>query len=332
MKYFFPEACNRDFSTEKFFSVAGTKRTFNSFKVLERNKSYEFIPAVKAPKKVLEKFIKPRMPLFGINFNKTNIMGILNVTPDSFYDAQPTHRGKDFVNKGLGLITDGLDILDVGGESTRPGAKQLSIEEEKNRVVHVVEKIRRHYPQTIMSIDTRKSEVAEAALNAGATIINDVSGFSFDPKMLSLAARYGAGICIMHSKGIPENMQVNPTYDDIMLDIFDFLEEKVLQAVKLGLPFENIIIDPGIGFGKNLVHNKTLLKNLGLFHGLGCPLMIGLSRKSFIGEITRVLDPSERLGGSIAALLKSISMGVQVVRVHDVRQTKQAIEVWNALE
>jgi dihydropteroate synthase len=127
-------------------------------------------------------------------------------------------------------------------------------------------------------------------------------------------------------------MQVNPTYDDIMLDIFDFLEEKVLQAVKLGLPIENIIIDPGIGFGKNLVHNKTLLKNLGLFHGLGCPLMIGVSRKSFIGEITRVLDPSVRLGGSIAALLKSISMGVQVVRVHDVQQTRQAIEVWNALE
>ena len=169
------------------------------------------------------------------------------------------------------------------------------------------------------------------ALKAGASIINDVSGLTFDREILSVASEFGSGICIMHSKGLPENMQNQPSYDNILLDIYDFLEEKLNQAKKAGISEERIILDPGIGFGKSLSHNKTLIKNLSLFHGLGCPVMVGLSRKSFIGEIVGELDPSKRLGGSLAALLTAVSRGAHLVRVHDVNETKQAIEVWNSL-
>jgi len=332
MPYFFPEFYKAGSGFDTFFSLAGTEFTFNSFKIAERNKKNKLIPASQAPKEILEKFIKPRPSFLGLDFNKVNIMGILNVTPDSFYDGEQTYKDPDFIKRGIELIEEGLDILDVGGESTRPGAKELPIELEKRRVTNVIKEIKKRFPKLIISIDTRKSEVAKEGLKAGASIINDISGLTFDKEMLSVVSNYGSGICIMHSKGKPEKMQNKPIYENALLDIYDFIEDKVVQAKEAGIPEENIIIDPGIGFGKNLSHNKSLISNLRLFHGLGCPIMIGLSRKTFIGEIVGEPNPSERLGGSIAAMLKAISKGAQIVRVHDVQETKQAIAVWNSLE
>ena len=331
MQYFFPELLGIVSDLKKPLFLGGTKVRFDCFKIVERGKPSKIIPASEAPKKILEPFIRRRSLALGLDFNKTNIMGVLNVTPDSFYDGRKGFKDWDFVQKGFDLIHAGLDILDVGGESTRPGAKELSVHTEKGRVSDVIRDIKKNFPKLIISIDTRKSEVAKAALKGGATIINDVSGLTFDSEILSVASEFGSGICIMHSKGLPENMQNQPSYDNIVLDIYDFLEEKINQAKKAGISEEKIIVDPGIGFGKSLSHNKALIKNLSLFHGLGCPVMVGLSRKSFIGEIVGELDPSKRLGGSLAALLTVVSRGAHLVRVHDVIETKQAIEVWNSL-
>ena len=331
MQYFFPELLGIVNGPKAPFLLGGTQVKFDSFKIVERGRSSITIPAVEAPQEVLETFIRPRSSIFDLNFNKVNIMGILNVSPDSFYDGKENFRDTDFVKKGLDLIKGGLDILDVGGESTRPGAKEVPVEIEKHRVSSIIKSIKKITPETIISIDTRKSQVAKAALKGGATIINDVSGLTFDSEILSVASEFGSGICIMHSKGLPENMQNQPSYENIVLDIYDFLEERINQAKKAGISEEKIIVDPGIGFGKSLYHNKTLIKNLSLFHGLGCPVMVGLSRKSFIGEIVGELDPSKRLGGSLAALLTAVSRGAHLVRVHDVIETKQAIEVWNSL-
>ncbi len=331
MHYFFPELLGIVSGVKKPFFLGGTKVRFDSFKIVQRGKPSEIIPATEAPKEVLEAFIKRRSSALGLDFNKINIMGVLNVTPDSFYDGKENFEDSDFIKKGLDLINSGLDIIDVGGESTRPGAKELSVHAEKKRVSEVIRIIKKTFPKIIISIDTRKSEVAKAALKAGASIINDVSGLTFDRKILSVAAEFGAGICIMHSKGLPENMQNQPSYENVLLDIYDFFEEKLNQVSKAGISEERIIIDPGIGFGKSLSHNKTLIKSLSFFHGLGFPVMVGLSRKSFIGEIVKELDPAKRLGGSLAALLTAISRGAHLVRVHDVSESKQAIEVWNSL-
>ena len=330
MQYFFPEFLGIVSGLKKPFFIGGTKVSFDCFKILERGKPSKIIPASQAPKRVLDSFVRQRSSAFGLDTNKINIMGVLNVTPDSFYDGRKGFKDSDFVKKGFDLINAGLDILDVGGESTRPGAKELSVRIEKQRVSSVIREIKKTFPKLIISIDTRKSEVAKEALKAGASIINDVSGLTFDREILSVASEFGSGICIMHSKGLPENMQNQPSYDNILLDIYDFLEEKLNQAKKAGISKERIIVDPGIGFGKSLSHNKALIKNLGLFHGLGCQVMVGLSRKSFIGEIVGELDPSKRLGGSLAALLTAVSRGAHLVRVHDVNETKQAIEVWNS--
>ncbi len=331
MQYFFPELLGIVSGLKKPFYLGGTKARFDCFRIVERGKPSKIIPATQVPKKVLEPFVRKRSSALGLDSNKINIMGVLNVTPDSFYDGRKGFKESDFIKKGFDLINAGLDILDVGGESTRPGAKELSVHMEKQRVSNVIREIKKTFPKVIISIDTRKSEVAKAALKAGASIINDISGLTFDKEILSVASEYGSGICIMHSKGLPENMQNQPSYENILLDIYDFLGEKLNQAKKAGISEEKIILDPGIGFGKSLSHNKTLIKNLGLFHGLGCPIMIGLSRKSFIGEIVGELDPSKRLGGSLAALLTAVSRGTHLVRVHDVNETKQAIEVWNSL-
>ncbi len=331
MQYFFPELLRTISGLKPSFFLGGTKVGFDSFKIVERGKKSETIPAREAPKEILEAFIRPRPSVLGLDFSKVNIMGVLNVTPDSFYDGKEDFKEVDFVKKGLDLINGGLDILDVGGESTRPGAKEIPVHLEKQRVSNVIRDIKKTFPKIIISIDTRKSEVAKAALKAGASIINDVSGLTFDSEILSIASEFESVICIMHSKGLPENMQNQPSYENILLDIYDFLEEKLNLAKKAGISEKRIIVDPGIGFGKSLSHNKVLIKNLSLFHGLGCPVMVGLSRKSFIGEIVGELEPSKRLGGSLAALLTTVSRGAHLVRVHDVNETKQAIEVWNAL-
>ena len=329
MQYFFPEVNYLQSGVDHLHTIYGGNTVFNSFRVIERNKGSSVISSAKVKKDFLNRFISKPNSTLGLNFDTPIIMGILNVTPDSFYDGEGSFSEKQFVEKGLGLLKAGCCILDVGGESTRPGAKEVSSSTEIERVAGVIRKIKKCAPSAIISVDTRKAIVAEKALQVGATIVNDVSSGSFDKKMFNVVAKHNAGICLMHSQGLPENMQDNPHYDNVLLDIYDYLEKKIIEAESKGISRINIIVDPGIGFGKNSRHNIEIIKKAGLFLGLGCPLMIGSSRKSFIGEILNERLPSARLAGSIAAMLKTLSNGVNIFRVHDVKETADAIKIWN---
>jgi dihydropteroate synthase len=332
MQYFFPEINNLQGRAEKFFTIYGGKSVFNSFRVVERNKSSRVISTSEVTNEFLSRFISKPNSTLGLNFETPLVMGILNVTPDSFYDGEELFSEKQFVEKGLDLLKIGCSILDVGGESTRPGAKEISSKREIERVIGVIEKIKMSAPSAMISVDTRKALVAEKALQSGASLVNDISAGSFDKKMFNVVAKYKAGICLMHSKGLPENMQNKPYYDNVLFDIYDYFEKKISQAECEGIPKEKILIDPGIGFGKSLSHNIEIIKKVGLFIGLGCPIIIGPSRKSFIGEIIGEKLPSKRLAGSIAAMLVTFSNGVNIVRVHDVKETVDAMKVWNILK
>ena len=332
MQYFFPEINALQSGKEHLHTMYGRGTIFNSFRVIERNKDAKVISTSEVKKDFLNRFIlKPNSKL-GLNFETHVVMGILNVTPDSFYDGECSFSEKQFVEKGLRLLQNGCDILDIGGESTRPGAIEVPVGEEIERVVGVITKIKNCSPSALISVDTRKANVAEKALQAGASIVNDISAGSFDKKMFNVVAKYKAGICLMHSQGLPENMQDSPYYENVLLDIYDYLEAKITEAERKGISREKIIIDPGIGFGKSLNDNLEIIKKVSLFHGLGCPLMLGLSRKSFIGEIIRERLPAGRLVGSIAAMLETLRSGVHILRVHDVKETADAIKVWNIFQ
>ena len=329
MQYFFPEMNSLESGGEHFHTVYGRDTVFNSFRVIERNKDTKVISTSEVKKDFLNRFISKPNSTIGLNFETPIIMGILNVTPDSFYDGESLFSDKQFVEKGLRLLQTGCDILDVGGESTRPGAIEVPLGEELERVEGVIKKIKICSPSAIISVDTRKANVAEKALQAGASIVNDISAGSFDKNMFNVVEKYNAGICLMHSQGLPEKMQENPYYDNVILDIYDYLEARITEAERNGISREQIIVDPGIGFGKSFRHNLEIIKKVSLFLGLGCPLMLGLSRKSFIGDIISERLPAGRLVGSIAAILETLRNGVHIFRVHDVKDTVDAIKVWN---
>ena len=329
MQYFFPEINCLNGEVEHLHTIYGGNAIFNSFRVIERNKGSSVISSSKVKKEFLNRFISKPNSTLGLKFEKHIVMGILNVTPDSFYDGEGSFSEKQFVDKGLGMLEAGCCILDVGGESTRPGAKEISSTMEMERIAGVIQKIKKCVPSSIISVDTRKAIVAEKALQVGASIVNDVSAGSFDKKMLNIVAKYNAGICLMHSQGLPENMQEMPHYENVLLDVYDYLEGKITEAESKGISRGKIMVDPGIGFGKSFSHNIDIIKKASLFLGLGCPLMVGLSRKSFIGEILSESLPSARLAGSIAAMLKTLSNGVNIFRVHDVKETIDAIKIWN---
>ena len=332
MQYFFPELNYLQGGVEHLHTIYGGNTVFNSFKVIERNKDASIISSSKVKKEFLNRFISKPSSTLGLNFETPIVMGVLNVTPDSFYDGEGSFSEKQFVDKGLGMLEAGCCILDVGGESTRPGAKEISSTMEMERIAGVIQKIKKCAPSSIISVDTRKAIVAEKALQVGASIVNDVSAGSFDKKMLNIVAKYNAGICLMHSQGLPENMQEMPHYENVLLDVYDYLEGKITEAESKGISRGKIMVDPGIGFGKSFSHNIDIIKKASLFLGLGCPLMVGLSRKSFIGEILSESLPSARLAGSIAAMLKTLSNGVNVFRVHDVKETADAIKIWNVFK
>jgi dihydropteroate synthase len=258
------------------------------------------------------------------------IVGILNVTPDSFSDGGRFSEPAEALRRAEEMIAEGAAVIDVGGESSRPGARELPAAEEMDRVIPVIEKLARSAGVPI-SIDTRKSEVAKAAVEAGAAIINDISGLRHDPGMIETAAGSGAAVVIMHMMGTPETMQKNPSYENTVSEIYSWLDDRTESLVSSGIAREKIIIDPGIGFGKRLSDNLELLDSIGDFHGLGYALMVGYSRKSFLGGITG-RDTGERLGGGFAALAKCCEAGVQFVRVHDVKETADFIKVWKAIE
>ncbi|NCT41186.1 MAG: dihydropteroate synthase [Alphaproteobacteria bacterium] len=259
----------------------------------------------------------------------SHIMGVVNVTPDSFSDGGQFYNADNAIAHGLQLIEEGADILDVGGESTRPGAQVVDIDEEISRVVPVIEGLQgrvRH-----ISIDTRNARTMDAALKAGATIINDVSGLSYDSESVNVASKAGCMVMVMHSQGTPQDMQDNPQYNNVLDDVYAYLKSRIEFCNTHRIDTGNLIIDPGIGFGKTLEHNLLLLRNISIFHDFGVPVMLGTSRKSFISALSQGEPPDERIGGSLSSALWGLSQGVQIVRVHDVKATKQAFRVFSAI-
>jgi dihydropteroate synthase len=257
-------------------------------------------------------------------------MGILNVTPDSFSDGGRFLDRDAAVRHALAMARDGADIIDVGGESTRPGGEPVSVEEEIVRVVPVISELAARIERPI-SIDTYKSATAAAALDAGASMINDISGMAFDPEMRKLAAARRCPVILMHIKGTPRDMQKNPTYDDVIGEITHYLRQRILEAVQAGVDERMIIIDPGIGFGKAVRHNLEILRRLGELRSLGRPILVGVSRKSTIGQVLGGLPPEERLEGTAAAVAISIAGGASMVRVHDVKEMVRVARMTDAI-
>ncbi len=257
-------------------------------------------------------------------------MGVINVTPDSFADGGLFFDHDTAVNHALALVAAGADILDFGGESTRPYSDPTPLNEELSRVIPVIEQVRAQTPVAI-SIDTYKSSVARAALAAGAHIINDISAMQFDPDMVHLAREYGAPVILMHMQGTPREMQANPHYDDLIGELRTFFSERLDFALAHGLSGDLLVLDPGIGFGKTFHHNMEILNNLDAFQDLGCPLLIGPSRKAFLGHLLGGLPPAERDIATLAALTIAVQRGAHIVRVHNVAYAKQFFTVLNAI-
>ncbi len=267
-------------------------------------------------------FLTKPQNLFATDFPIT--MGIVNVTPDSFSDGGLYANGENAMRHAQNLTEQGASLLDFGAESTRPGSEAVPVGEEIDRLMPIFDDMQDL--QVPVSIDTRKHEVALEAIGAGAQMINDVSALSFDEQMAETLARTDVSVCLMHAQGDPKTMQDQPNYDNVVLDVFDYLEERIEFAESMGIARERLVIDPGIGFGKTLDHNLALLRHISLFHALGCPILLGASRKSMISKI----HPSEadaRLGGSLAIALDASSKAVQILRVHDVQETVQALRV-----
>ncbi len=261
---------------------------------------------------------------------RTLVMGIVNVTPDSFSDGGMFLTTDDAVRHGARLVDEGADVLDVGGESTRPGAGPVDVDEELRRVIPVIEGLTEMQQTTPISVDTRKHQVARAALEAGARIVNDVTA-GRDGAMLEAVADTGAGVVLMHMLGEPQTMQEDPRYDDVVAEVHEFLRERIESAVFAGIPEERICIDPGIGFGKNVEHNLALLRSVSALRLLGAAVMVGASRKRFIGLLTGTEDPADRLEGSLAVGVLAASLGADLVRVHDVAATVRALRVADAI-
>ncbi len=270
-----------------------------------------------------------RPPFAGLSLDKPLIMGIVNVTPDSFSDGGDFADAGDAIAHGKALAAAGSDILDVGGESTRPNATPVAEAVELARVVPVIHGLAKG--KTPISIDTRKPGVMAAALQAGAAVINDITALDFDPESLEVAKRSGAPVILMHSQGDPQTMQLAPSYLDAPLDIFDYLEGRVEACGAVGIGRGRIAVDPGIGFGKTAGHDIEILTSLALYHGLGCAIVLGVSRKGFVGRVAGARDPKDRLPASLAGALMALDQGVQILRVHDVAETVQAVAVWRAL-
>jgi len=258
------------------------------------------------------------------------LMGILNMTPDSFSDGGKFNSRQKAIQKIIQMEKAGVDIIDIGGESTRPGSKIISQKNELKRVKKIIEQFKKKFPKTLLSIDTRKSLVMDFSIKNNADIINDVSCFKFDPKSFSTVKNKNLWKIIHHMQGTPQTMQINPSYNHVLLDIYDFFENQI-KKFKTDKYKKKIILDPGIGFGKNLKHNLMILQKISLFHSLGFPVLIGVSRKRFISQISSLYDTKERLGGTLSSVLFSLSQGVRIFRVHNVEEVKQGILVYEKL-
>ena len=265
-----------------------------------------------------------------VRLDQPQVMGIVNATPDSFSDGGSYDSPEAAAAAGSDMAVEGAAIIDVGGESTRPGAKPVWEGDEADRVVPVIERLAAC--GAAVSVDTRKASVIEAALDAGARLVNDVSALSFDSRSTEVIAAAGVPVVLMHHQGAPESMQDAPRYDDVLVEVYLWLEERIAAAEAAGIDRAKILIDPGIGFGKSVAHNLELLNGLALFHGLGCGIVLGTSRKRTIGALSNEAPADRRLGGSLALALKGVDQGAQIIRVHDVFETVQALRVWRGLK
>lgn len=262
------------------------------------------------------------------NFNKIPlIMGVLNLTPDSFSDGGKFNSLGKGINHAKKLLKEGVDIIDIGGESTRPGSQTVNSIQEWNRIKKILKKLK--YFNT--SLDTRKADIMQKGINLGVNLINDVSGLSFDKNSIKILKKYKTPFVLQHSRGTPDVMQKNPKYKNVVLDIYDYFEDKIKFLRKNGILHNKIILDPGIGFGKNLKHNVMLLQNISIFHSLGLPIMLGISRKRFIGDIAEENDDKKRVGGTLSSSIFSLMQGVQLIRVHDVNEIIQGVKVFKRL-
>ena len=347
MKKYYTRACNFYYGNlskklvkqKKTLPLNGNAEiSFDHIEILSRNfKKKIHIEKIKKLSKFfknkvnkdIKTIIKKNKNFSNFNFNNIpNIMGILNLTPDSFSD------GGKFKKKSLGykqaalLFRHGANIVDVGGESTRPGSKIVKTSVEWNRVCSTIKKLNK---KIVLSLDTRKSEIMEKGIKAGVKLINDTSGLKYDKKSIDVLKKYNTPFVIHHIQGTPANMQINPKYKNVLLDIYDFFEERIQYARLNGIKHNKIIIDPGIGFGKNLKHNMKLISNISIFHSLGFPILLGVSRKRFIKDISGINDSEQRLGGTVSATLFSMMQGVQILRVHDVNDVIQSIKVFKKI-
>ncbi|MGI3212385.1 dihydropteroate synthase [Roseovarius tibetensis] len=330
MPYYRPVPCIDAARPEDALTLAGGWCWFDKVEVLDRGQPSRLMPARDLPDDVAARLTAPRAAVAGLDLGAPRIMGILNVTPDSFSDGGEHVDPARALGHARAMTGAGAAILDVGGESTRPGAAAVTIDTEIARTDPVIAAIRAEIAAPI-SIDTRKAQVARAAARAGADLVNDVSGFTFDADLAPFASEHALPVCVMHAQGTPETMQADPRYDDVLLDVHDWLAARVATLTALGIPHGAIIVDPGIGFGKTQAHNLRLLRNLSLFHGLGCPILLGASRKRFIGDLSNTPEARDRVPGSLAVALGAVAQGVQILRVHDVAETRAALDLWQAV-
>jgi len=347
MKRYYTRVCNFYYGKEsellvnkkKAIPLNGNKKlSFDHIEIISRiSKKILHIKKIKSLEKSLKKQIisdlkkirRKQKNFANLNFLKIpNIMGVLNLTPDSFSDGGKFNSKKKGTDHALKMYQSGANIIDVGGESTRPGSNAINIKLEWSRIEKIIKSISKKIP---LSLDTRKSEIMEKGINLGIKMINDVSGLSYDAKTIDILKKYKIPLVIQHTQGIPENMQNHPRYENELLDIYDFFEKKIKFLRSIGIKHSKIIIDPGIGFGKNLKHNMNLISNISIFHSLGFPILVGNSRKRFIKEISGKNDTKSRIGGTVASSIYLMSQGIQILRIHDVNELLQGIKVFKKL-
>ena len=347
MKRFYTRVCNFYYGEEskklvnkkKTIPLNGNKNiSFDHIEIISRN-SKKIIPLKKInnlskliKKQVildLEKIRSKKKNFANLNFSQIpNIMGVLNITPDSFSDGGKFNNKNKALTHALEMFKSGASIIDVGGESTRPGSKAIKNKLEWKRIEKFIKSANKKIP---ISLDTRKSDIMEKGINYGVKIINDVSGLNYDIKTINVLKKYKISFILQHSKGNPENMQNKPYYKNELLDIYDYFEKKINILRSIGILHSKIIIDPGIGFGKNLKHNMNLISNISIFHSLGFPILVGNSRKKFIKQISGKNDTKNRVGGTVASSIYLMMQGVQILRVHDVNELLQGIKVFKKL-
>jgi dihydropteroate synthase len=329
MMYIRPIAMTDPARPEGALPLAGGWAWFSHVEVIARDERTRLLAVSDLDGESRDRLSTRRSDFAGLRMDRARIMGILNVTPDSFSDGGLFLRPEAALMQARKMAA-GADILDIGGESTRPGAVDVAEAEEIARTAPVIAALREAGLDIPISIDTRKAAVAKAAFAAGASILNDVTALQFDSAMAATAARLNAPVILMHSIATPATMQNDPEYDDVLLDVYDALASRIAEAEAAGIARARIAIDPGIGFGKTLQHNLTLLSRLSLFHNLGVPVLLGASRKRFIGTLSAESDAQKRLPGSLAVALAGVAQGMQMIRVHDVAETRQALSLWQA--